>query len=57
VHLREVLGTHKDLAKRLEDLERKYDGKFAVVFDAIRELMSPPSLEEPARPRIGFNAQ
>lgn len=42
VRLREILATHKELAKRLDELERKYDGQFAAVFDAIRQLMSPP---------------
>ena len=51
VHLRALLATHADLARKLAELERKYDGKFAAVFDAIRELMAPP---ERARPRIGF---
>jgi hypothetical protein len=54
VHLRELLATHKDLARKLDELERKYDGKFAVVFDAIRGLMNPSLEREPARPRIGF---
>ncbi len=52
VRLREILATHKDLAKTLEELERKYDAQFKVVFDAIRALMEPP--EEPAKPPIGF---
>jgi len=42
IRLRELLATHKDLARRLDELEAKYDQKFAVVFDAIRKLMSPP---------------
>ena len=54
VHLRELLATHKDLARKFEELERKYDGKFALVFDAIRELMAPSPEREHARPRIGF---
>jgi hypothetical protein len=54
VHLRELLATHKHLARKLEELERKYDGKFAVVFDAIRKLMAPSPESERARPRIGF---
>jgi hypothetical protein len=54
VHLRELLATHKDLAQKLQELERKYDGKFAVVFDAIRELMASSHGEERPRPRIGF---
>lgn len=51
VRLREMIATHKDLAKRLDELEKKYDAQFKVVFDAIRELMTPP--EAPVR-RIGF---
>ena len=53
VHLRELLATHKHLAQKLEALERRYDGKFAVVFDAIRELMAS-SQDERSRPKIGF---
>jgi len=52
VKLRRILGTHKELARKLEDLERKYDAQFRVVFDAIRQLMKPPEL--PKR-RIGFH--
>jgi phage regulator Rha-like protein len=51
VKLREMLATHKDLAKKLEEMERKYDAQFKVVFDAIRKLMAPP---EPKRRQIGF---
>ncbi len=43
VKLRQLLLTHKDLAKKLETLEKKYDTQFKVVFDAIRELMKPPN--------------
>ena len=42
VKLREMLATHRDLARRLDELERKYDAQFKVVFDAIRRLMAPP---------------
>ena len=53
VRLRQILASHKDLAKKLEELEKKYDAQFKVVFDAIRELMAPP----PSQPRhIGFRA-
>jgi hypothetical protein len=52
VSLREALGNHAKLERRLLELERKYDRQFKAVFDAIRELMRPP---EPAqRGRIGF---
>jgi hypothetical protein len=42
VRLREILATHTDLARRLDELEKKYDKQFAAVFDAIRQLMAPP---------------
>ncbi len=51
VRLREILATHKDLARKLEELEKRYDAQFRVVFDAIRQLMSP--LAKPRR-HIGF---
>lgn len=37
-----MLSTHKELARKLEELEKKYDHQFKVVFDAIRQLMMPP---------------
>ncbi len=55
VELREMLGSHKDLARKLEAMEKKYDSQFKVVFDAIRELMKPP--EMPPKRKIGFVSQ
>jgi hypothetical protein len=52
VRLREILSTHKDLVRKLEEMEKKYDRQFKVVFDAIRELMTP--LPPPTSRRIGF---
>jgi hypothetical protein len=52
VQLREILATHKDLAQKLEALEKKYDRQFKVVFDAIRQLMKPEN--PPKERRIGF---
>ena len=55
VKLREMISSHKDLAKKLEDLEQKYDSQFKMVFDAIRQLMTPP---EPKKKRaIGFGRE
>lgn len=52
VRLRRMLATNADLARKLAILEKKYDAQFKVVFDAIRELMTPP---EPKKKRpIGF---
>ena len=51
IRLRQILSSNKDLARKLEELEKKYDSQFRVVFDAIRQLMAPP----PAKSRkIGF---
>jgi len=52
VHIRELLVSHSDLARRIDDLEERYDGTFADVFEAIRELTAPTRNER--RPRIGF---
>ena len=41
--LREMLLTHKDLQRKIDNMEKKYDQQFKAVFDAIRQLMSPPS--------------
>lgn len=45
VKLRELLNTHKELARKLEELEKKYDAQFRSVFDAIRALMEAPGPE------------
>jgi hypothetical protein len=54
VRLRTMIASNKELAKRLNELERKYDAQFKVVFDAIRELMAPP--KTPVR-RMGFQRE
>lgn len=55
VRLRELLASHVELARRLDELEKKYDSQFRIVFDAIRDLMTPPP--SPPRRRIGFHAR
>jgi hypothetical protein len=55
VRLRDMIGHNRELARRLNALESKYDRQFKVVFDAIRELMAPPT-PGPKR-RIGFVSQ
>lgn len=55
VRLRRLLATHADLARKLDTLERKYDTQFKAVFDAIQQLMAPPS--DPPRPPIGFQTE
>ena len=51
VQLREMIGSNKTLARRLNELEKKYDSQFRVVFETIRELMTEPELKTK---RIGF---
>lgn len=51
VRLRQMLGAHEELAKRLEEMEKKYDAQFRVVFDAVRHLMAD---SESSGDRIGF---
>ena len=43
VRIHRMLAGNKDLSRRLDDLEKKYDQQFRIVFDAIRELMAPPA--------------
>lgn len=50
--LRQLLASHKDLAKRLDELEKNYDKKFSMVFQVIKQLMKSP--EEPSKQPIGF---
>lgn len=54
VKLREILSTHKELAHKLKELEGKierHDDEIKAVFNAIRQLMTPP---EPKKKKIGF---
>jgi hypothetical protein len=52
VRLRQLLATHVELKRKLDDLEKKYDAQFQQVFVAIRALMAP--LNQPVKGRIGF---
>ena len=55
VKLRQILSTHKDLAQKLDELEKRiknHDTDIGTIFEAIRQLMEPPP--EKAKRRIGF---
>jgi hypothetical protein len=54
VQLREMLQSNEELNRKMTALEKKYDAQFKVVFDAIRQLMTPP--EQP-RKQIGFRTE
>ncbi|MBI5192419.1 MAG: ORF6N domain-containing protein [Nitrospirae bacterium] len=49
--IREMIETHKDLKQKIEEMEKKYDYQFKVVFEAIKQLIEPPQKK---RKRIGF---
>lgn len=51
LYVRRLLGTQKALVRKIEDMEKKYDRHFKVVFDAIRVLMQPPAQK---KGQIGF---
>jgi len=54
VRLRRMLASHAELARKLAELEKKYDRRFQVVFEAIKLLMAPA---EKRKRKIGFKAE
>jgi hypothetical protein len=52
VKLRELLSTNKELAHKIEQMEKKYDDRFQVVFSAIRQLMEKP--KDSGREPLGY---
>ncbi|MCA1600317.1 MAG: ORF6N domain-containing protein [Acidobacteria bacterium] len=54
VRLRQMVASNAELARKLDELEKRYDAQFKVVFEAIRQLMTPP---EPKQKQIGFQAK
>ena len=52
--IREMILSHKDLKRKIDEMEQKYDKNFSIVFEALRELLNPP-----AKPKkeIGFHTQ
>ncbi len=54
VKLRRMLESHETLARKLAEIEKKYDEQFRVVFEVLNELMTPP---EPKRKQIGFSVK
>jgi hypothetical protein len=53
VNMKRIGLTYSGLKRKIEDMEEKYDGQFAIVFDAIKRLLEPPP--EKSKPRIGFH--
>ncbi len=46
VKMRQMAASHKDLLRKVEEMEKKYDEQFSVVFEAIRQLMIPPDKKQ-----------
>ncbi len=53
VRLRNMTLSVEELARKVNSLEKKYDSQFKIIFDAVRQLMTPP---EPPHRKIGFHA-
>lgn len=53
VRLRRMLASNAELSRRLDELEKKHDRQYRVVFEAVRKLMAPPSVK---RRQIGFRS-
>jgi len=51
IKLKEMLSTHKDLKLKIEEMEKRYDYQFKIVFDAIKQLLEPPTK---SKGKIGF---
>jgi len=56
VRLHTLLAAHKELARKVEDMERRYDKRFHAVFEAIRELMKPLPETDSGKEPFGFQA-
>lgn len=52
IKLRNILAEHKDILRKIEAMEKKYDSKFRIVFDTIRKMMTP---DTPPKRKIGFH--
>ena len=52
--LRRMLLSHRELKRKIEEMERKYDKQFAIVFQVIKQLLEPPPVKE--KRIIGFRA-
>src|ERR1043165_5889995 len=52
VQLRRLMDSNRELARKIETLENKYDEQFSVVFAAIKRLIAPPA---PLKKQIGFH--
>ena len=55
MRLRELLASHKNLQRKIEEMEKKYDSQFQIVFEAIKEIMTPPPAKQ--KKPIGFHVK
>ena len=55
VRLRELVNEHRDLAHKIDALEKRYDANFEVVFETIQELLEPQAPPPPPpKRRVGY---
>lgn len=55
--LRELIASNKEIREKLEQMEKKYDAQFKVVFKALHQLLTPPPEEPRKYIKIGFGAE
>ncbi len=55
VKLRKLIESHKNLAEKLEEIEKKYDHQFKIVFDVLKQLMEPEKNE--SKQEVGFRKE
>jgi len=53
--LRQMIETHKELKQKIEEMEKKYDKQFQIVFAALKELLEEPKVPETKKLPIGFH--
>jgi hypothetical protein len=55
VQLRRLMDSNRELARKIEAMEEKYDEQFAIVFDAIKQLIAENQAGRATQPQIGFH--
>ena len=54
IKFREMLSAHKDLDRKIEEMERKYDNRFQIVFETLDQLIN---VKEKSKKKIGFTVK
>lgn len=55
IKLRRMISAHKEMRRKIEEMEKRYDKQFKVVFTALKELLDQPKEPQKPKPKIGFH--